>query len=144
MKTLIGATIKNERKKRKLTQKQLGELIGKSAESIKKYESGFTDVSISVLEDIASALNLSISDFTIDFKALVQNTQEYASLTNFLNHIGYDVESYTFGEEGEHGELSISINNLTTSYIDSEIDQFMQDIKDYIEFLIYKHSRGEK
>lgn len=63
MTSIIGTAIKQERKKQKLTQKQLGDLIGKSGESIKKYENGFTSISTDILHDIADALNLSVNDF---------------------------------------------------------------------------------
>lgn len=58
----VGQAIKIERKKKKLTQKQLGELIGKSGESIKKYESGFTTIPSDVLFQIADALDITMNE----------------------------------------------------------------------------------
>ena len=46
----------------KLTQKQLGQLIGKTESSIQKYESGKTEIPRSVLEKIASVLGVHVLD----------------------------------------------------------------------------------
>lgn len=40
----IGLKIKENRKKLKLTQKELGEKIGKTESSIQKYEKGLTQI----------------------------------------------------------------------------------------------------
>lgn len=47
---------------RGITQQQLGDLIGKSINTIKKYESGYTTPPISVINDIAESLMISTSD----------------------------------------------------------------------------------
>lgn len=60
----IGDNIKKYRKQNKLTQKELGDLINKSTISIRKYEANDITPSISVLNDIASALNININDLT--------------------------------------------------------------------------------
>lgn len=60
----IGDNIKTYRKQNKLTQKELGDLINKSTISIRKYEANDITPSISVLNDIASALNITINDLT--------------------------------------------------------------------------------
>ena len=57
-KMTIGDNIKKYRKQNNLTQKQLGELIDKSTISIRKYEANDITPSISVLNNIASALNI--------------------------------------------------------------------------------------
>ncbi len=57
---IIGYYIQKRRKSMKMTQKQLGELIGKTESSIQKYESGKTEIPRSVLEKIASVLGVHI------------------------------------------------------------------------------------
>jgi transcriptional regulator with XRE-family HTH domain len=55
----IGQRIKQYRKEMKLTQAQLGKMIGKTESSIRKYESGLVnDIPNSVLQQIAEALNV--------------------------------------------------------------------------------------
>lgn len=58
----IGNNIKECRNIRKITQQQLAEMIGKSLNTIKKYESGYTLPPINVINDIAEALMVSTSD----------------------------------------------------------------------------------
>lgn len=60
----LGDNIKRFRKQNNLTQKELGELIGKSTISIRKYESNDISPSIKVLNDISKVLNTSIGNLT--------------------------------------------------------------------------------
>lgn len=60
----IGDNIKKYRKQNKISQAKLSELIGKSKSSIEKYEANKITPSISVLNDIASALNITVNDLT--------------------------------------------------------------------------------
>lgn len=56
-KNIVGNKIKYFRNKKGITQKTLGELIGKTESSIQKYECGYTEVPFSVLEKIAISLD---------------------------------------------------------------------------------------
>lgn len=56
----IGLKIKNLRKKRGLTQKQLGERCGIADSNIRKYENGQQNPKIETLRKIADALNVTI------------------------------------------------------------------------------------
>lgn len=58
----IGKNIKHCRKARKLTQKQLADMINKTDRSIQKYENDTIEPPISVINDIAKALMISITD----------------------------------------------------------------------------------
>ena len=58
----IGENIKSYRKKNKLTQKELADILGKTESSIRKYEKGEVTVPIDVLDDIARALHVSFYD----------------------------------------------------------------------------------
>lgn len=58
----IKTNIKYYRKKRQLTQKQLAALIDKTESSVKKYESGATQVPFDVLTKIAEVLNITINE----------------------------------------------------------------------------------
>ncbi len=59
----IGENIKTIRKKNKLSQKQLANLVGVSQAAIYYYESGKRDINMEMLSKMANALNVSISDF---------------------------------------------------------------------------------
>lgn len=55
-----GKIIRTRRTELGLTRAQLGEKIGKSESSIKKYETGNIDIPLSVLKEICTVLDLDI------------------------------------------------------------------------------------
>jgi transcriptional regulator with XRE-family HTH domain len=59
----IGSAIRAVRKSKGLTQAQLGVLIGKADNTICDYESGKTELLITVFLDIVTALNIDIAEF---------------------------------------------------------------------------------
>lgn len=59
---LIGLNIRQSRKEKKLTQKQLAEKIGRVESSIRKYEKGEVEVPSSVLEQIANVLDTTLGN----------------------------------------------------------------------------------
>ena len=63
----IGQKIKEARNKKKLTQQQLGDLVGVQKSAIAKYESGrVVNIKRSTLQKIASALNIRPSELIFD------------------------------------------------------------------------------
>jgi len=54
--------IKAARKKQKMTQKELADIIGYSESSICKYEQGLVEIPMVIIEKIASVLSVSSSD----------------------------------------------------------------------------------
>lgn len=58
----ISYRIQALRKSKRLTQTELGNLLGKNLRTIQKYESGEIEPPISVLEQMASVLDVSITD----------------------------------------------------------------------------------
>lgn len=63
----IGQKIKEARNKKKLTQQELGELIGVQKSAIAKYESGrVVNIKRSTLQKIASALDMRPSELIFE------------------------------------------------------------------------------
>jgi len=62
----IGTKIKELRKSKKLTQKELAKKINKSERVLQKYESGEIIPSFTVIEDIAAALDVSYLSLMIE------------------------------------------------------------------------------
>ncbi len=58
---LIGESIKQARKQRKLTKTQLGELVGVKEEKISQIENNLTDVSFYTILKVFRALNAEIN-----------------------------------------------------------------------------------
>lgn len=61
--TFAGNKLKEFRKKKKLTQKQLGEIIDKSDNTISNYEKGLIALNQDVLFSLAKALDVKVDDF---------------------------------------------------------------------------------
>lgn len=62
----IGEKIKKSRSEKKITQKQLAELIEKTESSIRKYEKGLIQIPGDVLEKIAKVLDISLFNLILD------------------------------------------------------------------------------
>lgn len=59
----IGGNIRKYRKEKKITQKQLAELIDKNVRTIQKYENGeIENIPVNTLIDISEALNVTYTD----------------------------------------------------------------------------------
>ncbi len=89
IKMRIGYKIKNYRDLKKLTQSELGILIGKSQSQIGEYESETTQPSIKTLEKIAKELEVPISDFFDSEKYLQYNSNN----KNVVNHLTLNLSS---------------------------------------------------
>lgn len=72
----IGERIKQERKAKGLTQKQLGELSGTSEITIRQYEIGKRQPRLEPLRQIAKALGVTVSVFIEDEPDFWQNLPE--------------------------------------------------------------------
>ncbi len=75
----INKNIQIARKFLNYSQKELAEKIGKTESSVKKYESGVTNVPLNVLEKIAEVFNISSdtligSEYRLKFELLTQDT----------------------------------------------------------------------
>jgi transcriptional regulator with XRE-family HTH domain len=59
----LGSRIRTRRRELDVSQTALGDQIGVSFRQVQKYESGLNRISITRLEQIAAALDMSVSDF---------------------------------------------------------------------------------
>lgn len=78
LKKYVGNRIKEERKKKKLTQQQLGDLIGVKHNTISSYENATNAPEQDSLFKIAKALGISVDDLFPPTEASVQNNLERA------------------------------------------------------------------
>lgn len=104
----ISENIKFYRNKRKQTQQQLADKIGKSINSVKKYESGYTTPPIEVINKIASALDVSINKLIGEKKKTI--TQEI--IENVINE-GYTLEKLSEDADIPLNELKYMFENKT-------------------------------
>lgn len=145
---------------KRLTQRELGKLIGKAEISIRKYENGSIQVPNDVLSKIADALGVSI----IKIMALSQqeeNISQYQVFINYLESIGYsfkydhdvlewhneDVikDGQVIGQaqvsDKETFTVSITKNEVSTTMTKEEFEEFQSTIEKSVEFEIFKASQ---
>ena len=79
-KELLGLKVKEIRKRNKITQEKLSEIIGVDNGYISKLEVGQNFPSLGTLEKIANALNVNLSDF-FQFNASI-NSDDFKSSIN--------------------------------------------------------------
>ncbi len=85
---LTGKTIKELREKRKLTQKELAEIINVSDKTISKWETEKGLPDIAIIEDLAKALGTSSEDFPVlspvipPHKVLISNLHDCQAMVD--------------------------------------------------------------
>ena len=94
----LGIEIKKARKKSKLTQKQLGELIGRSEVTIRKYEADDVTPSLEIIEEIANALEIqSYELLNYESSPYVRDTIEYKT-NDLVEEKAFEVFQYYYNE----------------------------------------------
>ena len=92
----IGKRIKKYRKEKGLTQKELGDLIGRSEVSVRKYEADDVTPNIDITYNIAEVLEINRLDLLRDTpeqfiaKVSVKDTQSFKKLLGFIKDILVD------------------------------------------------------
>ena len=123
-----GERIRNMRKNRKLTQKQLGELCGIAEPTIRRYELGKLNPKYETLERIAAALHTSTGAL-LGFSAgnqLKYNVKQWLSLKD--SHLEMDIDSelleiiHRFAE-AENLSLEDKIEQILHEYAETAIEE---------------------
>ncbi|WP_027098974.1 helix-turn-helix domain-containing protein [Clostridium paraputrificum] len=87
----VGLAIKEARKKNKITQKQLSNLISKSERMIQKYENNEVTPSLDVIKDISKKLNTNIYSLIVNDainiinETINENEKEIDKIQNMLD-----------------------------------------------------------
>lgn len=90
----IGSNIKKIRKLHKLTSQQLSEIIGITRSQITKIETGVSQPSVDVLQKIANAFNITVSEL-IGEKELTLKPELRALLDSARNLTPEQVDLFT-------------------------------------------------
>ena len=124
---IIAENIKKHRKLKGYTQKQLGEKIGKSDMTVRKYESAYIMPSDSCLDDICKALEISRGDILL-------NEKDKKEMVNHPSH--YNMGKYEAIDVIEDWELGFNLGN-TIKYISraGHKDSIDQDLKKAMWYL---------
>ncbi|WKY46529.1 helix-turn-helix transcriptional regulator [Eubacteriaceae bacterium ES3] len=137
---MIGENIKNFRKKKPLTQEELGDILSVSAAMVSQWERGERNPKGETLEKIAKALDVSVTDLTQDeldkyYFSILQRagTTTIDGLAHMLN---IDYERCLFLLNGnmkptqaEDDKLKLLSGYTFKDFIRAEID-FNKDLKD--------------
>ena len=79
----IGQRIKVLRKKKKLNQQELADLLGKSLRTVQKYETGEIEVSIAIINQLADLLD-STPTFILGYETNTEPIRNLADVMSFL------------------------------------------------------------
>lgn len=94
----IGLRIRTARKKKRLNQTELANLLGKSLRTIQKYESGEIEVSIAMINEIAKVLECE-SSYLMGYDSQAKPLSDFADILNFfcqldrIKDINFEVET---------------------------------------------------
>ena len=99
---IIAENIKKHRKLKGYTQKQLGEKIGKSDMTVRKYESAYIMPSDSCLDDICKALEISRGDILL-------NEKDKKEMVNHPSHYNQGIETIEYIESWS---MNFNIGNV--------------------------------
>ena len=119
----VGEKIRQHRKAKKLSQKELGKISGTAETTVRQYEGGKRTPRLEQIEKIANALEVSpyelmgweYFDQTIDTTELSQEVGEISLFESYLSSLGYTVETLP------DGERSITKDDTTAEF---ELDEF--------------------
>ena len=110
----IGERIKDCRKIKGFTQEQLAKATRISVMSIRRYESGERLANVEILQRIANALGISLSDLT--------NAQIfYGQDGEFRGVVGYEQDVRPFIEEKRSAEMATSEDALCALFRDLNV-----------------------
>lgn len=115
---ITGQRIKEARKKRNLSQRELAEMLGKSLRTVQKYESGEIEVSNLMIQMLAIALDVTpfyLSGYSADSIRLENLGDVCAFFFELENksEVSYDVH-VDFDREKDHVEATVTFESGVT------------------------------
>lgn len=148
----IGERIKSLRKEKGLTQKELSKLSSISEISIRKYENGDRQPKQKAIFHLAKALGVSegwLMGYDVPMEReeentfLADQTEELSCFVKYLESIKYlvRIEKTVGHEEGaESFIITLSKDDVSTTFSEDEFEVFCNTIKKSIAFEIFKKS----
>ena len=140
---IIGENIKTYRKAKGLTQPKLGELIGKSESTIRKYEAGAVEPSFNILSAISEALGVEIEDLA----TRIYSSEEEAENAAYENFLYAKVQELDNNFSSIHQLLEYLIESDLfknqfkidlTKYSKEKQNEIIEDICKYIEWICHR------
>lgn len=135
----IGLKIKENRKRLKLTQQELGEKIEKTKSSIQKYEKGLTQIPNDVLEKLAEVFQIPIFELIFVIPQIEEELPKNYSQISLKLYENIKASQVAFDEEKlnkiiERQLISKELSNSLTQYFKAQNKEYNDDeIRDLIE-----------
>lgn len=139
----IGMNIKKYRKG-KFTQQELADKIGKTESSIRKYEKGLVTIPLDVLNRIATALGVEVSDLmgiSDHLKDAEQTIHKTTSFRDYLGVLGYEVHESPYNDKWV---ISIKESNTDIYISNEEMNTLESTTKENIDLRITKYMSDGK
>lgn len=140
---IIGENIKMYRKAKGLTQPKLGELIGKSESTIRKYEAGAVEPSFNILSVISEALGVEVEDLAT--KTYSSEEEANKELVKSFLYETIQLIDDNFSSIQELMEYLISSSLFKnqfkidlTKYSKEKQNEIIEDICKYIEWICHR------
>jgi transcriptional regulator with XRE-family HTH domain len=108
----IGQKLKNKRKNLKMTQKDLASMVGVTFQQLQKYESGQTNISISMLIKLCESLSVTVNYFFPTPKAGLAEKHDFWEENNYTNMSDERLENVLLIMFREIKETSAKISML--------------------------------
>lgn len=140
----IGRKIKEIRKQQKMTQAELGSLIGKKEVTIRKYENGSIEVPLNVLSVIAEKLHTSIANLigATDTSPVEPFSDTYIQLAMTSSSLNTHPD-YLLGKTYESSSIKYFsdafLDALKSPCLDKEISSYSKDIQLSIYKMLYSY-----
>lgn len=136
----IADRIKELRRKKGISQKDLAQKLGTSPQNLAQYESGKRQPKLETLEKIANVLGVSSYELQgITSNDILKSLSDTTSFYNYLHALGYEIHEspyndkwdITIKESGKKiyissAEMNI-LENTTKENIDLRISKYMSD-----------------
>lgn len=169
---MVGNRIKELRKSKKLSQSELGNLIGQTGASIMRYEKGKRKPSKEIIEKIAEVLEVSPStlfgweEFDKKYSDMGNEVKRFESFICYLESIGYLYhsnidelnDSYEKDEKDDNGNIAghstiiedaiysitLSKDGITSIFTEEEFKALQDKNKEALEGAILLQSQKNK
>lgn len=129
---LIGLNIKQARKAKGLTQKQLAEKIGRVESSIRKYEKGEVEIPSSILEQIAEVLETTLGNLMGINSPYERASEKSDAFYKVLLSMQYSIVI----DDSEH-KLFLKTPNFEVYALESDDLQKLMDVSEaYIKYTL--------
>lgn len=146
----VGEKIRQYRKAKGLSQKELGKLSDTAETTIRQYEGGKRTPRIEQIEKIAKALDLSPHDLIgwdyfdskVDTIKLSKEVEEIRLFESYLSNLGYVVQTMPDGERSiTKGKMTAKFNQTEFDELQAKFSELNEDIQTLIEARIQRKAK---